>query len=242
MYGIGLTSRAPKGTEYCRERLQRSLYRRMKASASWKDGIKNRNRKISIILKTMPQHGQVLNKNRNTVQRNIVNFTGLIVMELFNRLGVKPKTLSEIRIDYSGDEPHTTRTINVLMPALVLHNPVFPSFYLGIVRTLVHMPNIVEIPAEGGLRAYLDQLTKDKNTYISPLSGPWERNLQLFLESYQEKNLLPKFLETKWGVYGGGRNTPSGYLDWCAKVWFRKQREEESAVRSAAALKALTGG
>ena len=224
MYGIGLTSRIPKGSEYCRERLQRSLYRRMKASASWKDGIKNRNRKISVVLKTVTSWGQTLNKNRATVERNVVNFTGLIVAELANRLGIKPNTLSEIHIDYE-DAPTVTRKITVLLPAFVLHNPVFPSFYLGIVRTLVHMPNVVELPVEGGLHAYLSQLAKEKSSDISPLSGQWERNLRLFLESYEEKNLLPKFLATKWGVYGGGRNTPSGYLDWCAKVWVKKQRE-----------------
>ncbi len=213
MYGVSLTKSKPSAANTCREAMTRDLFKKMKGSRTWKDGIRYPNRYISIILTIRATR---INKNRKTVSDNLMRFTTLLLNDITSRFGPKNAGRFDLEIEYTEQGTQQIRRVIAHLPRFVLHNPVFPSFYLGILRSIVTLKKRVEAET---LVEFL-RLVKERSRYAKagnmPLAAPnWEARLALFVESYKDVDLLVKMLDTKnKSPYNTG---PSGFIDWCQK-------------------------
>jgi len=213
MYGVSLSKTKPRPAHTCRESMTRGLFTKMRGSRTWKDGIRYPNRYISIILSIKATN---INKNRKTVSDNLMQFTTLLLNEITARFGPQNVGRFDLELEYTEKGTTQTRKVIAHLPRFVLHNPVFPSFYLGVLRGIVTLKKQVESES---LTEFLG-LVKGRSRWAKissmPLgAGNWEARLKLFLDSYKDVDLLVKMLDRKNnGPYNTG---PGGFIEWCQK-------------------------
>src|SRR6188508_3850070 len=184
----------PKVSQYCREQLQRTIHKKQQKTDR---GLSKKVVKFSF-------RYEPLNRSALTRDADSAWFSAAakwFSKQLLDKLG---KYLhfreNQLKMDFSKTSSGA-QNFRVSMPALVLKNPQFSSFYLGILR------HIADVSAQKdkdkldytgfSLGKFLRMLNEQYDFREGPTYNYPERKLKAFLVVYEKKDYLKEFFSAE---------------------------------------------